>query len=92
MNDATKINAGRYLGFLSRERVSGQLLEAVRKAVISNPNRFKGLLLVGKVSVEFKSLVDKMGMKDMIHYFRFSFPERCNGNSKQSCCLACVGG
>jgi hypothetical protein len=57
-----------HIGFLTRERVSPQLLEGIRTAVISNSNRFKGLLLVGKVSIEFKSLVDKMGMKDMVHY------------------------
>ncbi len=68
---ADKIEAGRliHLGFLSRERVSEQLLEAIRTVVGSDPDRFKGLLFVGKVSIEFKALVDKMGMKDMVHYY-----------------------
>ncbi|MFO7614447.1 MAG: hypothetical protein R6W71_07395 [Bacteroidales bacterium] len=72
MNDAAaKIEDGRliHLGFLSRERVSKQLLEAVRTAVISNPNRFKGLLLVGKVCAEFKALAETMGMNNMVRYF-----------------------
>ncbi len=72
MNDeAAKIDEGWliHLGFLSRERVSEQLLEAVRTAVTSNPKRFKGLLLVGKVCVEFKELAEKMGMNHMVRYF-----------------------
>jgi glycosyltransferase involved in cell wall biosynthesis len=68
---AAKIDPGWliHLGFLSRERVSEQLLEAIQTAVISNPDRFKGLFLVGKVSTEFKAMVDKMGMNNMIRYF-----------------------
>ena len=72
INDApAKIDDGWliHLGFLSRERVSQQLLEAVKISVISNPNRFKGLFLVGKVCVEFRALVEKMGMQNMVHYF-----------------------
>lgn len=67
---AAKIDDGWliHLGFLSRERNSRQLLEAIRTEVISNSKQFKGLLLVGKVCVQFKALVEKMGMKNMVNY------------------------
>jgi glycosyltransferase involved in cell wall biosynthesis len=55
-----------HVGDLSRERASQALLAGVKKAHHEIPNRFKGLLCVGKVCPKFKEMAHQMGMDDIV--------------------------
>ena len=55
-----------HTGNLTRHRVSLPLLSAIKKVNTAIPNLFKGLICVGNVCPEFKSLVNKLGLEKCV--------------------------
>lgn len=56
-----------HLGELSSERVSKELLLAIKAVAIKNKNVFNGLVLVGKVCKEFLDLANTLQVNHLIH-------------------------
>ena len=57
-----------HLGRLTRERVSEELLDAVKKAHEEFSDKFNGLMLVGDVCHEFREMVKLKEMTSLIRY------------------------
>jgi len=55
-----------HIGAFTRERVSPSLLDAVKITARKIPNQFKGLLLVGFVCPELRSLIKKMKLEPYV--------------------------
>ena len=57
-----------HIGYLSRERVSYPLLEAIRETALSYPERFKGLLCIGSICSEFRALIRETHMERFVKF------------------------
>ena len=64
-----------HVGSLDRERVSVELVEAIKRVRSVYRRKFNGLMLVGPVCQEFRDLVSSLGAEDCVKYIGTVSPE-----------------
>lgn len=57
-----------HIGELCRRRSLPELLEAVKRVAVEMPERFRGLLLVGDVCREFRDLIRRKEMEEIVEF------------------------
>jgi glycosyltransferase involved in cell wall biosynthesis len=58
-----------HVGSITRERVSGEVLSAVKSVEVESPGRFYGLDCIGDVAPEFRGLVRKLDASECVRVY-----------------------